>query len=143
VGFEFIDLDEYLRRKEGKTIQQIIDSLGEAALLELEERSMREIDIKNKVIAPGGSIIYVSELMESLKQSAYLIFLDDDFENIEKRLRNVTDRGIVGLKTRSLLDIYNERRPLYTWYADITIDVREKSKDEAVSEILKRIPRIG
>jgi shikimate kinase len=66
VGFEFIDLDEYLRRKEGKTIQQIIDSLGEAALLELEERSMREIDIKNKVIAPGGSIIYVSELMESL-----------------------------------------------------------------------------
>ncbi len=142
LGVEFIDLDDYLRYKEGKTIQQIIDSQGEAALLELEERSMHEIDLRHKVVAPGGSIIYMPELMEPLKQSAYLVYLDDDFENIEKRLKNVTDRGIVGLRNKSLQDIYNERLPLYTRYADIKIDVRGKLRDEVVSEILEHIQQM-
>jgi shikimate kinase len=44
LGFDFIDLDAYLRDKEGKTIQQILDDHGEAALLELEKRRMYEID---------------------------------------------------------------------------------------------------
>ncbi len=140
--FEFIALDEYLRHKEEKTIQQIIDSLGEAALLELEERCMREIDLNRKVVAPGGSIIYIPELMESLKQSAFLVYLYDDFENIEKRLKNATDRGIVGLKSKSLKEIYNERLPLYVRYADVTVNVRGKSRDEAVSEILGHTQQI-
>lgn len=142
LGFEFIDLDEYLRSKEQKSIQQIIDSLGEAALLELEERSMREITLMRRVVAPGGSIIYIPKLMEDLKRSACLVYLDDSFENIEKRLRNATDRGIVGLKSKTLKEIYSERLPLYVRYADITIDIRGKSREEAVSEILENTRRI-
>jgi shikimate kinase len=43
----------------------------------------------------------------------------------------------VGLKSKSLREIYNERRPLYSKYAEITINVGGKSKEEVVSEILK------
>jgi shikimate kinase len=43
-GFDFTDLDDYIREKEGETIQSIIDRLGEAALLLIEERRMYEID---------------------------------------------------------------------------------------------------
>ncbi len=70
LGFEFIDLDEYLSHKAAKTIQQIIDSQSEETLLELERESMREIDLCRKVISPGGSIIYDSEIMDYLKRSA-------------------------------------------------------------------------
>ena len=53
LGLEFIDLDGYLFQKEGKTVQQIIDEKGEAALLELEKRGIYEIDLACKVVSPG------------------------------------------------------------------------------------------
>lgn len=56
---------------------------------------------------------------------------------VEKRLGNALTRGIVGLKRKSLREIDDERRPLYSKYADITINVAGKSKDDVVSEILK------
>lgn len=137
LGFEFIDLDDYLSRKEGKTIQQVIDGQGEEKLLELESECMREIDLNRKVVSPGGSIIYDLDIMKYLKQVSFLVYLDDTFENINKRLGNAETRGIVGLKTKSLRQIYDERRPIYSGDADITVDVGGKSKKEVISEILK------
>jgi shikimate kinase len=141
LGFEFLDLDDYLSRKEGETIQQIIDGQGEEKLLELESESMREIDLNRKVISPGGSIIYDPDIMKYLKLVSFLVYLDDTFENIKKRLGNAPTRGIVGLKTKSLKQIYDERRPLYSRHANITIDVGGKSAKEAVSEIIKLMPK--
>jgi shikimate kinase len=143
LGFDFIDLDAYLRDKEGKTIQQILDDQDEAALLELEKRRMYEIDLDHRVVSPGGSIIYNPEIMKYLKQSSHLVYLDDTFDNVEKKLGSALTRGIVGLKSKSLREIYNERRPLYSKYADITIDVDKKSKEEVVSEILKHKRQIA
>jgi shikimate kinase len=142
LGFEFLDLDDYLGRKEGKTIQQIIDGQGEEKLLELESERMREIDLNRKVISPGGSIIYDPDIMKYLKLVSFLVYLDDTFENIKKRLGNAPTRGIVGLKTKSLRQIYDERRPLYSRHANITIDVGGKSAKEVVSEIIKLMPKI-
>jgi shikimate kinase len=139
LGWDFVDLDVYLTRKEGQTLQQIIDTHGETALLMLEIERMREIKLERKVVSPGGSIIYDPEVMAYLKESAWLVFLDDTFENIEKRLRNAPTRGIVGLKTKTLREIYDERRPLYLRYADVTISVSGKSKTAVVSEILRYI----
>jgi shikimate kinase len=103
---------------------------------------MRELDPDRRVISPGGSIIYDPEIMERLKRYSCLVYLDDTFENIKKRLGNAPTRGIVGLKTKSLRHIYDERRPLYARYADVTVDVSGKSKREVVSEIIKLMPHI-
>jgi len=138
LGFNFIDLDDYILEKDGKTIQEVIDDGGEEALLQLEKRRMYEIDLTRKVVAPGGSIIYHSDLMEYLRQYSTLVYLDDSFENIEERLANVSARGIVGLRNKSLRQIYDERGPLYSRYADITVNCRGKSWDQIVKEILHR-----
>jgi len=141
LGLEFIDLDAYICEKEGKSIQQIIDENGEAALLDLEKQGMYAIDLGHKVVSPGGSIIYIPDIMNYLKRKSRLIFLDDTFENIEKKLGNNLTRGIVGLKSKSLREIFSERRPLYSNYADITIRVTGKSKDKVVLEILEHLGR--
>ncbi len=142
LGFEFIDLDEYLSRQEGQTIQQIIDSRGEEKLLELESESLRKIDLNRKVVSPGGSIVYNPAIMKYLKELSLLIYLDDTLENISSRLGNAPTRGIVGLKKKSLRQIYDERRPIYSRFADITVDVCGKSTKDTVSEIITRIPQI-
>ena len=138
LGFSFIDVDDYILEKDGKTIQELIDDEGEQAFLQLEKQRMHEIDLTSKVVAPGGSIIYHPDLMEYLKQHSTLVYLDDSFENIEKRLPSVLARGIVGLRNKSLRQIYDERRPLYSRYADITVNCRGKSWDQIVKEILHR-----
>ena len=136
LAFTFIDLDVYIFEKEGKTVQEIIDEKGEEALLELEKRRMYEIDLKRKVVAPGGSIIYHTELMEYLRQHATIVYLDDSFEDIEKRITSLSPRGIVGLSKKSLKQIYEERRPLYSRYAEITLNCQGKSQAQLAQEIL-------
>ena len=136
LGFEFIDLDDYIQEKEGTTLQKIIDTENELTLLQLEKQRMYEIDLPCRVVAPGGSIIYHPDLMEYLRQHSTLVHLDDSFANIESRLTNVLMRGIVGLKSKSLREIYDERRPLYSRYADITVDCQGKTWDQVVREIL-------
>jgi shikimate kinase len=138
LGFEFIDVDAYILQKDGKRIQEIIDSEGEEALLRIEKRRMYEINLTRIVAAPGGSIIYHPDLMDYLKDNAVLVYLDDSFRNIEAKLVGGLDRGIVGLRYKTLRQIYEERRPLYFKYADITIDCREKEQDEIVAEILRQ-----
>ena len=137
LGFNFIDVDDYILEKNGKTIQEIIDDEGEEALLQLEKRRMYEIDLPRRVLAPGGSIIYHADLMEYLRQNSILVYLDDSFENIEEKLTDELGRGIEGFKSKPLRQIYEERRPLYARYADITINCQGKSKDQLVREILQ------
>jgi len=137
LGFSFIDVDKYILEKDGRTIQEIIDEQGEEALLQLEKRRMYEINLPRMVVAPGGSIIYHPDLMEYLKRNAILVYLEDSFENIAGKLAGGLDRGIVGLKSKSLRQVYEERKPLYSKYADITLNCQGKSQDQVVSEILQ------
>ncbi len=138
LGFRFVDLDKYIREKDGLTIQEIIDTMGEAELLRIEAQRMQEIDLKHIVISPGGSIIYESGAMDYLKDKAVIIYLDQTFDSIQKRIRNASTRGIVGLKDKSLKEIYDERQPLYARYADITVKPEGKALSEIVEEIKKR-----
>jgi shikimate kinase len=134
--FEFIDEEDYIKNYEGKTTQGIIEEKGEDAMLEIEKQALYNIKLKNKVITPGGSIIYNSDLMDYLKKHSILIYLSDSFENIKEKLGDFENRGIIGLKNKSLKEIYKERKPLYDKYADITINCENKSKEEIIKEIL-------
>jgi shikimate kinase len=137
LDFGFLDVDGYILQKDGKRIQEIIDSVGEEAFLQLEKRRMFEVQLPRMVVAPGGSIIYHPDLMTYLKENAVLVYLDDSFANIETKLIGGLDRGIVGLRYKTLRQIYEERRPLYFKYADISIDCRGKEQDGIVAEILE------
>ena len=138
-GWDFIDIDVDLKRRTGKTLQQTIEEQGEGTLLRMEKQRILEIELNRKVISPGGSIIYDPELMAYLKESACLVYLDDAFENIEKRISNARTRGIIGLKSKTLAEIYLERQPLYAGYADILIDLRKKTSEEAVAGIIEHL----
>ena len=137
LDFAFLDVDDYIFQNDGKRIQELIDDIGEEAFLQLEKRRMFEIPLSRMVVAPGGSIIYHPDLMQYLIENAVLIYLDDSFANIEAKLTGGLDRGIVGLRYKTLRQIYEERRPLYFKYASIIIDCRGKGPDEIIAGILK------
>jgi len=134
--YRFIDLDLYIKEKYSRSHQNIIEDEGETAFLQKEKRCMYEIELNRTVVAPGGSIIYHFDLMEYLGGQSTLIFLDDSVANISKRMADQSGRGIVGLKDKTFRQIFEERIELYTKYADITINCRNKLPEQVTQEIL-------
>lgn len=139
IGFKFIDPDDYIERKEKMTLQKIIDKKGDREFLKIEEkRNLELLTVKNCILAPGGSIVYLKKLIKTLKNYSLLIFLDVPFKLIEKRLPNQRG-GIVGLKRKSIKELYKERVALYKKYADLVIHCSGKSNRKIIREIMKKL----
>jgi shikimate kinase len=138
LGYQFTDLDIYIWEKDHRTLQEIINQEGEAALMQLEKRRMAEIDLHKRVVAPGGSLIYHADLMKEIQQKAVIVYLNESLANLERRLGNAATRGIIGLKGKSLPEIFVERAPLYARYADITINSDSLTRLQVVQEIVMK-----
>ena len=76
----------------------------------------------NSVIATGGSAVYGDKAMEHLREISTVVYLRLSYEEIESRLGDLKDRGVVLKEYQSLLDLYKERTPLYEKYAHIIVD---------------------
>jgi shikimate kinase len=63
--------------------------------------------------------------------------LKTPLEIIKARIEE-TSRGIVGLKNKTLEDLYKERSPLYEKYASVTIDANQEA-EKVVSDIVTQM----
>jgi len=143
INFEFIDCDEYIEQKEKMSLQQIIDTKGDKGFCKIEKQRILELlPLKKHVIAPGGSAIYLEKLMNILKKSSLIILLNLPLNVLEQRLTNKETRGIVGLRSKSIKELYEERMPFYKKYADIIINCFNKSNSEIIHEIIKKLAMV-
>ena len=128
LNYDFIDIDELIEKKTNLKLQQIIDKFGERYFLKVETKIIMNLsDAINTVISPGGSIVYSKSAMEFLKEKSIVVYLEDSFENINKRVKNQKTRGIVGLKNKDFETLFDERNKLYKKYADVVIKMRNYS----------------
>lgn len=122
LGYSFVDSDILIQEQEKRLLKEIIAQEGIEGFMEVENRVNAGICVERSVIAPGGSVIYGKEAMEHLKEISTIVYLKLSYEELEKRLGNLVDRGVVLKNGMTLRDLYNERVPYYEKYADITID---------------------
>lgn len=121
MGMEFVDSDIVIQRREGKRLSEIIDAVGDDGFREIENRVNASLDVSNTVIATGGSVIYGPEAMEHLRQIGTVVYLQLSYPRLEERLGDLHARGVTMKPGQTLLDLYNERCPLYEKYAHITL----------------------
>lgn len=134
---DYVDTDIVIQQHEGRLLQDIIDHEGVSKFMEIEEKMVSELQLKNCIISTGGSVVYSEKAMNVLKQDGQIVYLHVPYEEIKKRLVNITTRGIVVKKGKSLKDVYEERVPLYLKYCDKTIDCSNKDVEHCVSEIIE------
>jgi shikimate kinase len=139
LGMTFIDTDIVLQEKSGRLLQEILDQDGPGAFLKLEEETLLFLQAHNAVIATGGSVVFSGRAMEHLKQSGIVLYLKISFEEMEKRLKNITTRGIVLIAGQNLHDMYTQRVPLYEQYADITIDCTDDDFENIVGKVVNEL----
>lgn len=123
LGYRFLDSDLLIQEREGMLLHELIESRGASVFLEIENAVNASIDVSRTVISTGGSAVYCKEAMEHLRSLGCVIYLQIDFETMEKRLGDYTHRGIVSLCGGDLRRIYGERIPLYEKYAHVTVPI--------------------
>ena len=135
LGYKFIDCDILIQEQEKRLLKEIIAEEGLDGFLAIEEQVNRDIQVKKAVIAPGGSVIYGPSAMEHLKEIGTVVYLKISYEDLERRLGNLKDRGVALKDGMTLLDLYHERVPIYEKYADVTIDETGKTSGQVVDEL--------
>lgn len=136
LGRPFVDTDLLIQQKEEKLLQEIIDQKGIDYFLGLEEEVIFGLDVKNHVIATGGSVVYSRKTMNKLRKNGIILYLKLSFEELEKRIKNIKTRGIAMEKDEGLKALYQERTPLYEQFADITVDCSSLEMEQLVEQMV-------
>ncbi|MCR5608582.1 MAG: shikimate kinase [Lachnospiraceae bacterium] len=139
LGYDFIDTDIVIQKRYNKKLREIIADDGVEGFVAKENEVNKSIEAANSVIATGGSAIYGKEAMEHFKNIGIIVYIKLDYEIINKRLGDIKRRGVVLKDGQSLLDLYNERCPLYEKYADIIVNTSYKSIEDTLEEIINEI----
>ena len=139
LGIGFIDSDLIIQQEEGRLLPDIMKEEGIDGFVAIENRVNRSIQAKDRVIATGGSVVYGAEAMEHLREIGIVIYLQWSYEEIEVRLGDLKERGVVLKPGQDLKELYEERCPLYEEYAHITIACEGLSITDLAQTIEKRV----
>lgn len=139
LGYGYIDSDSVIVAREGKRLSQIIEEQGRERFLDIEAKINSEICANRCVIATGGSVIYRDYAMQKLKEKGKIVYLKLSYETIESRLGDLVKRGVALKEGYTLLDLYNERTPLYEKYADTVVELNGLTILQAVDKVAEAL----
>jgi shikimate kinase len=139
LGWSFTDTDIVAQENTGRLLQEIIDEEGTDAFLKIEEKTILSLHCHHAVIATGGSVVFSDKAMEHLKKDAVVMYLEISFEEMVRRLNDITTRGIVLVAGQGLREMYNQRVPLYEKYADLTIDCSDRDFENCIGNVIDEL----
>ncbi len=137
-GRGFVDTDVLIQTSQQRTLQEIVDTDGHAALRRIEARVILGLQIARHVIATGGSAVYSRRAMAHLKSRGTIVFLDVDLDTLASRIGDFDTRGIAKRPGQSLADLFRERMELYVRYADVTVTCGGLTQEQVCEEIIGR-----
>lgn len=112
---KFIDLDDVIIEKAGKSIPEIFAEEGEESFRKLESEAALELSkLTNHIIATGGGTIKKKENMDYLRLNGITIFIDRD---VDKLISSDPNRPL-SKSQEALKQLHTERLPLYHKYAE-------------------------
>lgn len=136
LGMRFVDSDLVIQELEDRLLQDIINKEGMDRFLDYEEHAILTIKCKKSIVATGGSVVYRKGAMDHLRSLGKVVYLDVSYKEIERRVNNITTRGIAIREGATLRDIYEERTAYYQKYKDMTVDCDGKTVEDIVDEIV-------
>ena len=135
LGMNFIDTDLLIQSRAGARLQQIINKRGLNYFLELEEQVIVDLSEQRSVIATGGSVIYSPLAMDALRRDGHLIYLKISLPQLQQRIDDMGERGVVIEKNQSFSDLYDSRTRLYEQYAELTVDCDNQTANQVVQRM--------
>lgn len=136
--FDYLDTDELIQSRAGRTIADIFAGEGEAAFRALEQKIVEELAGRvGTVISTGGGLPVNPQNLASLRTHALIACLWASPEKIWERVRNQSHRPLLNdpdpqAKIRELLDA---RGPFYR-QADVLLSTEVRSIREVAQQVV-------
>ena len=141
LGYQFIDADLVIQKRENRLLHEIISEEGLDGFLKAEENANVYIaqNEEKSIVATGGSVVYCEKAMQELKKTGRVIYLELEYDQLKKRLGNLKGRGVVLKDGQDLRGLYEERIPLYEKYADLTVNEKNLDVEQTLQKIVDRL----
>jgi len=132
LNMPFIDLDDYIEKKESKSIGEIFELDGEASFREKERACLNEVlTHENTVISVGGGTVCYFDNMKLINTNGISIYLKASVDTIFNRLKNAKtkrplfDKNKTEEETKEYISEHLLNRE--TFYLQATYKVKAKN----------------
>jgi len=146
LGVPAFDLDSMLARRQQRELAEVFKA-GEAQFRVLEHAELLLLVSREQtgVVATGGGVVCNPRLIELMRNTGTVVYIDAPDELLSQRLRaqggnrpSLTGKGVA----EEVSQVMVARRPLYRRAAHITVAAIAGSTAEALSsEIVARLPK--
>ena len=142
MGYEFVDADDFLVDRIGKSIPDIFAEEGESKFRDYEAECLGELAGKsNIVVATGGGVVLRPANRALMKNAGAVIYIYADIDILLSRTAGDTGRPLLQTEDRRgrLTQIFEERKPLYREAANICIDTTHLDTEAVVTTLLEQL----
>ena len=145
MGRCFVETDDMITAREGRSIPEIFTDRGEAYFRGLEEETVRLLALKSgDVIATGGGLFCREGRPEALRALGTVVWLAGDFDVLYERARRMGERPMLAGRTRDEVAAIHRMREPYYRQADLTVDTTGLNTDQVVAQVLLALkPRLS
>jgi shikimate dehydrogenase len=113
----FVDSDQIIALREGRSIPQIFAESGENYFRKVEAEVIADLTKeKGQIISVGGGAVMTDGAYESLKQNGIIVYLTRDLSKADTKGRPLL------MEDGALEKLYRLRSPTYNAFADIIVD---------------------
>lgn len=138
LGWEFLELDDIIEKKEGTSIREIFEKKGEPYFRKLEKDVVKETSQKKGVIiSAGGGAVIDEENFKNLKKSGVIICLEASPGVILERTKGITARPLLNVPDpkKKIEGLLKKREPYYK-KADFCINTDNLTVEQVAEKIM-------
>lgn len=134
LAWPFVDLDDLIEAREGRTIPEIFATVGEAGFRAAERRALEvTLASERQVLATGGGCPVQPGALDALRAWGDVVYLEVPLAVLAARV----DGGGRPLWDDEVAERYERRRPTYA-RADLVVD-GARPVDEVVDRIVEEL----
>jgi len=140
LGRCFVETDDMITAREGRSIPEIFAERGEAHFRALEDETVRLLALKSgDVIATGGGLYCREGRPAALKALGTVVWLAGEFDALYERARRAGERPMLAGRSRDEVEaLYRAREPYYR-QADLVVDTIGIGPDQVAQEVLRAL----
>lgn len=113
LGWPFVDLDDEIEKKTGRTVRALFEEFGEPVFRERETTFLAATEaFPQAVVATGGGSFPREENRQLVARLGTAVFLDVSLDTVHKRLKGKTDRPLF-VSEMQLSELFAARAPFY------------------------------
>jgi len=136
LGWEFVDLDDHVVERAGKSVAAIFREQGEAAFRAAEHEAAVELKrCRFVVIAAGGGAFMAPDTRAALSADALTVWLRCALPALLARIANDGSRPLAGSR-ETISALLTEREPTYR-LANVVVDTTSVAPPDAAREIAR------